>query len=113
MDILVVGRQPEVVSAAKTALNLPDVLVHGATTTSQVTAAMQSRPISHVFMGPALPIETRLAMVEAIFDASETTCVHMKDFSRGPEGALDFIRGIVRGLSAEYHHPEGDGAPTP
>lgn len=71
---------------------------------------MRSQPIAHVFMGPGLPIETRLTIVEAILEESDTTCIHMNDFSRGPEGALDFIRGILRGLSAEYHQAEGGTA---
>jgi DNA-binding NtrC family response regulator len=113
MDILVIGRQPQILSAAKTHLDLPDVRVHGATTASRVTAVMQSQPIAHVFMGPALPIETRLAIVKAVFEESDTTCVHLKDFSRGPEGALDFIRGIVRGLNAEYDRSDLETAPAP
>lgn len=66
----------------------------------------------HAFMGPALPIETRLAMIESIVRTSDTTCVDLKDVSRGPEGALDVIRGIVRGLDAEYYHVDGAGEPT-
>ena len=111
MDILVVGRQAQVVTAAETGLDLPDVRVHGATTEAELDAVMASQPIAHVFMGPALPIETRLAMIETIVRSSDTTCVHLKDFSRGPEGALDFIRGIVRGLDAEYY-PDRAGRPV-
>ena len=111
MDILVVGRQVQVVDAAETTLGLPDVHVFGATTETELESVMTSQSIAHVFMGPALPIETGLAMIDTIFRSSDTTCVHLKDFSRGPEGALDFIRGIVRGLDAEYYRdPAGQPA---
>ena len=103
MDILVVGRQPQVIDAARDTLNLPDVQCHGATTPEQTAAVMSAHPVAHVFMGPGLPLDVRLAVVRAVFEESDTTCVHMKDFSRGPEGALDFIRGIIHGLDAEYY----------
>ncbi len=103
MEILVVGRQQRVIDAVKAQLGLADVRVHGATTPSGVAAVMSTQPIEHVFMGPGLSLDTRLRAIELIFAASDSTCVHLKDSSRGPEGALDFIRGIMHGLRAEYH----------
>lgn len=103
MNVLVVGRQQQVIDAAQRELGLPGVRVYGATTPARVTVALRARPIEHVFMGPGLDLDTRLDIVRRVFEESDTTCVHLKDHSRGPEGALDFVRGIIDGLSARYH----------
>ncbi len=103
MDILVTGRQKAVGDTVARKLDLPDVTVHVATDLQEVTTVLHDVTLSHVFIGPGLDTETRLEIVGAVLHHSETACVHLKDTTRGPEGALDFIRGIVTGLRAEYH----------
>ena len=61
-------------------------------------AAFAQTKIDHVVMGAGIDLETRLQIVREIFQASDTTTVHMKDRASGPEGFLPFIRSVLRGL---------------
>lgn len=103
MDILVTGRQKGVGDVVARELDLPDITVHVATSTKEVATAMQQVVPDHVFIGPGLDTTTRLEIVHQVLLHSETTCIHLKDTSRGPEGALDFVRGILMGLYDHYN----------
>lgn len=100
--IILIGRQQKIIDVAKKALTRPDLEIYGAISVPELKRAMKERRYEYAFMGPGLPLEMRLDMIRTIFEESDTTSVHMKDFSRGPEGALDFIEGIVKGLNDVY-----------
>jgi DNA-binding NtrC family response regulator len=102
--IIIIGRQQQIVDAAKRELSSAELEVHGAISISELQNAMQQNSYEYAFMGPGLPLDMRLDMIRAIFENSDTTSVHMKDFSRGPEGALDFVRGIISGLEEAYRN---------
>jgi hypothetical protein len=103
MDILVTGRQQAIGDAIARELDLPDTTVHIATTTTEVADVMEGVEIAHVFIGPGLDLATRLKIVQEVLLTSDTACIHLKDTSRGPEGALDFVRAIVTGLRSQYY----------
>ena len=64
-------------------------------------SAFADADIDHVIMGAALDLETRLEIVREIFQASDTTTVHLKDFASGSDGFLPFVRSVLTGL-ADY-----------
>jgi hypothetical protein len=57
--------------------------------------------IEIVIMGAGIELEKRLEIVRYVFNASNTTTVHMKDWQTGPEGFVPFINRILSGLLHE------------
>src|SRR5215470_13888464 len=52
--------------------------------------------INAVIMGAGIELEKRLEIVKYVFNASNTTSVHMKDWESGPEGFVPFINNVLR-----------------
>ena len=98
IKVLLVGRLNIVVEDAKGQLQMPDLELFAATDLAQVKAIFQDHSIQHVFMGAGLELEQRLEIVRAVFQNSENTTVHMKDFASGPQGFFPFVRAIRSGL---------------
>ena len=70
----------------------------GGTSLEDVRAAMADRAIDVVIMGGGIPLTDRLAMVEHVYEVSETATVHMKDRASGPHGMLPFVKAVLQGL---------------
>ncbi len=68
------------------------------TSVEDIRSVFARTTIDHVIMGGGLPLETRLEMVRASFQASDTTTVHMKDHASGLQGFLPCVRSVLRGL---------------
>jgi hypothetical protein len=49
-------------------------------------------------MGAGIELEKRLEVVRYVFNTSNTTSVHMKDWQTGPEGFVPFINRVLFGL---------------
>ena len=60
--------------------------------------ANNKNAIDIVIMGAGIELESRLEIVQYIFNTSNTTTVHMKDWATGPEGFLPFINHVLIGL---------------
>jgi hypothetical protein len=54
--------------------------------------------IDIVIMGAGIELMKRLEIVQYIFNTSNTTSVHMKDWITGPEGFVPFINNVLTGL---------------
>jgi hypothetical protein len=54
--------------------------------------------IDTVIMGAGIELEKRLEIVRYVFNTSNTTTVHMKDWETGPEGFVPFINRVLSGL---------------
>ena len=54
--------------------------------------------IDTVIMGAGIELEKRLEVVRYVFNTSNTTSVHMKDWETGPEGFVPFINRVLSGL---------------
>ncbi len=52
----------------------------------------------HVIMGAGLDIDVRLDIIREVFELSDSTTVHMKDFASGPQGMLPFVRAVLSAL---------------
>lgn len=55
--------------------------------------------IDIVIMGAGIDLEKRLEIVRYIFNTSNATTVHMKDWETGPEGFVPFINRVLSGLT--------------
>ena len=54
--------------------------------------------IDIIIMGAGIELEKRLEIVRFVFNTSNTTTVHMKDWETGPEGFVPFINRVLSGL---------------
>ena len=99
--VLLLGRLDAVVEDAQQQLRMPDVQLFLATGLDEVRSALAEAAIDHVIMGASLDLEVRLEVIREVFQASDTTTVHMKDFASGPDCFLPFVRSVLAGL-ADY-----------
>ena len=101
--VLILGRRHSVVDDAERQLelDLPGTHVLEGISIEDARAAFAQTKIDHVIMGAGIDLEDRLQIIREIFQASDTTSVHMKDRASGPEGFLPFIRSVLRGLEGQ------------
>lgn len=64
----------------------------------QQVFAKNNNAIDVVIMGAGVELEKRLEVVRYIFNVSNITSVHMKDWATGPEGFVPFINAVLKGL---------------
>lgn len=83
---------------ARENLGVPDLALEVAVNADEVVEAFKKSKFDHVFIGAGLELEERLAVVRAIYQASDTTTVHLKDVASGPNGFLPFVSAIVSAL---------------
>ena len=98
--VLILGRRHSVVDGAEhqLELDLPGIHLLEGISIDDVRSAFAQTKIDHVIMGAGLDLDDRLQIIREIFQASDTTSVHMKDRASGPQGFLPFIRAVLRGL---------------
>ncbi|MFE3984503.1 hypothetical protein ACFXPR_08465 [Nocardia tengchongensis] len=96
--VLALGLKSAVVDEVRERVALPDVDIRGGTNLTDLRATLAATPVDHVIMGAGLDLEDRLRLVRAVFEASDRTTVHMKDFASGPEGFASFVRAVLTGL---------------
>lgn len=96
--VLLIGRMPFEIDLWAKELAIPDVKLYAATHEAEVRALLAAKPVDVAILGAGLALETRLAIVRHIFEVSDSTTVHMKDFASGREGMLAFVKGVLTGL---------------
>jgi hypothetical protein len=94
-NVLLVGRKAIVLDDVREGLAVPDVTLFSATTLNEVRKVFGEHPIDTVIMGAGIDLDTRLRIVRHVFEASDSTTVHMKDWQSGPEGFLPFVKGLL------------------
>ena len=101
--VLILGRRHSVVDDAERQLerDLPGIRVLEGISIEDARAAFAQTNVDHVIMGAGIDLEDRLQIIREIFQASDTTTVHMKDRASGPQGFLPFIRAVLRGLESQ------------
>ena len=101
--VLILGRRHSVVDDAERQLelDLPGTQVLEGISIEDARAAFAQTNVDHVIMGAGIDLEDRLQIIREIFQASDTTTVHMKDRASGPQGFLPFIRAVLRGLESQ------------
>lgn len=99
--ILLLGVLDSVLADAQQQVERPGFEFSRGTNLEEVRAVLARTNIDHVIMGGGLPLETRLEMVQAIFQASDTTNIHMKSRLPRAEGFLPFVQAVLRGLTED------------
>lgn len=82
-------------------LGLPDTELLAGTNLEEAWAALRDHDVDHMILGAGIDLDTRVAIVRAAFEASDTVTVHLKDTASGKEGMLPFVRAVLRGLHDE------------
>ena len=100
MRVVLLGRKPEIMMQLVAELKQATVEFAAGTSLNDRKVAFSEEVPSAVIMGAGLPLEVRLDVSRFVFEHSETTTVHMKDWSSGPSGMLPFVTGVVQGLLA-------------
>lgn len=98
MKVLLLGRKGIVVEDVQNQLNMPKVELFSGTNLEEVRSIFAENKIDHVIMGAGIELQERLNIIQIIFELSESTTVHMKDFASGPQGMLPFVSSILSGL---------------
>jgi hypothetical protein len=70
----------------------------------QIVFEQNHNAIDIVIMGAGIELEKRLEIVKYIFDTSNITSVHMKDWITGPDGFVPFINNVLTGLLGAAEH---------
>jgi len=94
-DVLLVGRRGIVLDEVREGLTAQDVTLFGATSLDDVRKVLDEHPIDTVIMGAGVDLEIRLQIARHVFEASNSTTVHMKDFDSGSEGFLPFVKEVL------------------
>ena len=97
--VLLLGRTGIVLDSVEAALDVDDVTLYAGTNLDDVADTMASYPIDTVIMGAGIALDDRLAIIRHIFETSNATTVHRKDWDSGPAGMLPFVNGILAGLT--------------
>lgn len=95
--ILLLGRTTIALDDTQQQLERADIQLFAGTSIEDIQAVFAQANVDHVIMG-GIALETRLEMVRVIFQASDTTTVHMKDHASGLQGFLPFVRSVLCGL---------------
>ncbi len=93
------GRKQIVLDEMLPMEGLPHVNFFSGTSLEDVKKTFEQQSIDIVIMGAGLDLEDRLGIIRYIFDHSQSTTVHMKDWASGPPGMKPFVQGILTGLT--------------
>jgi hypothetical protein len=97
--IFLLGFSQSVLADVQQQVARPGLEFFRGTNLEDMRAVLARTDIDHAIMGAKLPLETRLEMVRAIFEASDRASVHMRPQSGpGPEGFLPFVQAVLRGV---------------
>ena len=99
--LLLIGRTGVVLENARKYIEDPDMELYSATDIDGVRSVFAQSNIDHVFMGAGIELEQRLNIVREVFTTSQTTSIHLKDATSGPQGFLAFVRSVLAGFSKE------------
>ncbi|NNE55808.1 MAG: hypothetical protein HKN32_07305 [Flavobacteriales bacterium] len=97
-NCLLLGRKAFVMEDLKTKILAEDVHLFGGTSLQEVKEVFAKQAVDIVIIGAGLPIEVRLEIIRFVFENSNSTTVHMKDWDSGPAGMIPFVNGILLGI---------------
>ncbi|WP_067534317.1 hypothetical protein [Nocardia crassostreae] len=98
IKVMLLGLKMAVVDEVRDQLAVPDVELFTGSSVEELRAVLAGTSLDHVVMGAGLELEQRLGIVREIFESSDSTTVHLKDWASGPEGFLPFARAVLSGL---------------
>jgi|TARA_B100000315_G_C14239508_1_gene434680 hypothetical protein len=101
--ILLLGRLGINIPSIQTGINRKNIELFSGTNLEDVKSVFNQNgsQIDIVIMGAGIAIESRLKIIEFIFEVSKDTTVHMKDWNSGPAGMLPFVNGVLNSFIEE------------
>ncbi|MCU1643284.1 MAG: hypothetical protein JWN03_3559 [Nocardia sp.] len=96
--VFLLGARANVIEDVRAQLDGSGIEIRSGTSLDELRAAFAEASVDHVIMGSGLDLEVRLRAVRAVFETSNGTTVHMKDWNSGPEGYLPFVQAVLGGL---------------
>jgi len=94
-NCLLLGRKSTIVNDVKDGIKTTNIKLFGGTSLADVKATFAQCKIDVVIMGAGLEINSRLEIIKYIFETSNYTTVHMKDWNSGPAGMIPFVNGVL------------------
>src|SRR6516164_1035780 len=102
--VLLIGRQlVKVPQADQLIIKNIEYFAADSLANAQKIFEQNNNTIDIVIMGAGIELEKRLEIVKYIFNTSNSTSVHMKDWITGPEGFMPFINHVLTGLQHNDH----------
>ena len=98
---LLLGRKGIIVDDVKDSLDARAIKLIVGTSLQDVKDSFDLNDIDIVIMGGGIDIKVRLDIIRFIFETSNSTTIHMKDWNSGPTGMLPFVNGVLDGLLGE------------
>ena len=100
-NCLLLGRKGIVVDDVKENIDITNINLFGGTNLQDVKKTFDQHDIGIVIMGAGIDITDRIEIIKYIFEQSNSTTVHMKDWDSGPAGMTPFVNNILNGLFAD------------
>jgi|AP95_1055475.scaffolds.fasta_scaffold92212_2 hypothetical protein len=99
-NILLIGRLGINIPNLQTGIENKNINLFSGTNLEEVKDAFNQNDnqIDSVIMGAGIDLNVRLDIIRYIFETSQSTTVHMKDWESGPKGMLPFVNSILNEL---------------
>jgi len=99
-NILLIGRLEINIPNLQTGIENKNINLFSGTNLEEVKDAFNQNDnqIDSVIMGAGIDLNVRLDIIRYIFETSQSTTVHMKDWESGPKGMLPFVNSILNEL---------------
>jgi len=99
-NILLIGRLGINIPNLQTGIENKNINLFSGTNLEEVKDAFNQNDnqIDSVIMGTGIDLNVRLDIIRYIFETSQSTTVHMKDWESGPKGMLPFVNSILNEL---------------
>ncbi|MFT4661471.1 MAG: hypothetical protein ACI8XB_001748 [Patiriisocius sp.] len=97
-NCLLLGRKETIVESVKEGIENREIKLFGGTSLQDVKDMLIQNEIDIVIMGAGIDIAVRLDIIRYIYETSNSTSVHMKDWDSGPAGMLPFVNAALNGV---------------
>lgn len=94
--VLLLGRKGIDLQKFYDGISNKNITLIGGTNLEAVKLAFSEYNVKTVIMGAGIDIQDRLIIIEYIFEISQSTSVHMKDWDSGAAGMMTFVDNILQ-----------------
>ena len=98
-NCLLLGRKATIVDNVKNGIDSTTINLFGGTNLQEVKTIFSQHTIDIVIMGAGIDLQNRLEIIKYVFETSNSTSVHMKDWDSGPAGMLPFVNAALSSVS--------------
>ena len=97
-NCLLLGRLGINIPSFETGIHQKNINLYSGTNLQEVKEVFAKTQVDIVIMGAGIALKERLEIIEYIFETSNVTTVHMKDWDSGPKGMLPFVNSVLNGI---------------